>query len=252
MPGFIMTHMPFLSPVNGQVHRMHCKCPQGSYFWNLYMDTPDGTFRINTPQSPQSVHIFPTFWQDENGIHGSYVNGNGNTEPEMMYRLYRIEAPDMETFIHAPTVTQVMAVHIAHISPLGLAYGSMLKDHGKLRIRYDNHPHQDYIIPGGHLHNLNYRADAPHILLMTGSTVGNIDDIWTVHLNIITGTQYHLTCDDEPAYKITQLAGRFQYAHRLEGGQYQDRTIYEANRITYTPCEILQPIPVTNPEPAQT
>ena len=226
----ILTHMPFLTrDCEGRRILLYAMCNGADeHDWKLHYQIDDGQpQRLETGFEAGRIECSPAGWQDETGWHISFVAA----DEEGVYRLYRMDGNSLDHLCQPVSMRKARTGFVYHDR---LAVGE-IQD---LVHVHDNHGDHKIEIPGAFIYRVSYRADSPHILLISGEWIGENEDVFTIEYNLADDTQQYIECDgSRGAYKCTIYGEEVVYAKRIND-QFEGRKIQRANKTKRIPCRI--------------
>lgn len=220
------SHMPFLVPVVDDRILLFCRCDP----WHIYYVKGIESTRLETGFT-QKLECSPSAWQDEFGLHISFIAGGADFT---RYRLYRMDGPDI-TSLSAPVAIldtpagfiqrdRTVFVEPSKENPAVIHIRTAIKD--------------DIIeMPNVMVYSLSYCAEQPNKLIVSGQRYDN-EELFALLYDIDTGEQLLVICDDLPAYKCTILGDTIIYTERI-GAFFEDRRLRVAEKVEFIPTTIV-------------
>lgn len=217
-----MMHMPFLTrDETGQPLLFYCESneePQsGSRAWKIKCS--HSTDRLGDLIPNATVECSPSAWYD-GSWNLTFIAANDGK-----YWLYRAFGPKLSSLCQP---RQIVRTKAGFVNSNYLVYGV---DDNTLTVRSSE---QFTLILSATIYRVTYRADAPHIILITGMA----SDVFTVEYNLLTGEQNYIVCDGKPTYKCTVFGDHVLYADTTGGG-FEDRRIVKAEKFERVPTNCL-------------
>jgi len=212
--------MPFLtrSLQNDRV-LFFCKADD-AFRGKIFVTVGDGEpIRLATGFPENAVECSPTAWHDESGWHVSFVA----LDEQGVYRLYRMDGEMLDS------LSQPISLRIART---GFVYKDRIAVGEVQDVVHIHDPNGDHKIeiPGAYLYRVSYRADAPEKILISGSWIGEGDDVFCLEYDLTADTQRYLECDGNPAYKCTIYGDEILYAER-QGEHFEQRRLRHSKDI---------------------
>jgi len=233
------SHMPFLMVApTGERVLFFCQAERRDsvFLWKLFVQYGiEEPFRLQTGLSESTIECSPTAWYDDTGWHVSFVAGGDPVHPA--YHLYRMDGVSLQ---HLSPPVAMKLTRTGFIDHRRIVSGDKL---GNVHI---SSPESDFVLefPRMELLRLSYKADMPHILLVTCRWPEE-DTACTVAYDLETADQQFVEADGESVYKPAWFRDEMLHAVRLSQ-EFEDRRIVAANQVVFIPCQMASVRPVAD------